>query len=64
MEKLDFGIQSNEFPGAEFKVLESFFAVLSFPGVKSRKCSFGDGQLVDAGSYLQNVRLEPPKSSA
>ena len=46
MENFDLGIQSNELPGAKFKVLELFFAVLSFPGVKSRKYSFGDGQLV------------------
>ena len=46
MENFDLGIQSNELLGAKFKVLELFFAVLSFPGVKSRKYSFGDGQLV------------------
>ena len=75
MENFDFGIQSNGFPGDEFKALELFIAVLSFPGVKSRKYPFGDGQLVHvqschvpvlvvAGSYLQNVRLDPLRPSA
>ena len=35
IENFDFGIQPNQIPGAAFVVLESIFAVLSFPDVKS-----------------------------